>query len=224
MSSTSKPFALNVKFSIKPERRSEFLATIKDDQAQTMETEPAALQFVLGEDTSEENTFYLHEQYLGEDGFKAHCETPHFAKWKAFTETGPFATEPVIDFFQGTHEPQKRERVVISGSSKDNIVYCLNVELCIKPETRDEFLKVIENNAKGSNNDEPLCKQYDYGESTSAPNTFYFHEQYEGSDGGKEGFDAHAASPHFQIWETFADTEPFTKPPVVSFYRTLWVK
>lgn len=214
--SSTKPFALNAKFSIQPERRSEFLAAIQNDQTQTMGTEPAALQFVLGEDVTEENTFYLHEQYLGEEGFQAHCETPHFAQWKAFTETDPFVAgqSPVIDFFQGTHEPQKR-------TNNGGIYYCLNVELCIDPDRRDEFFKVIENNAKGSNNDEPLCKQYDWGESTSTPNTFYFHEQYEGNDGGKEGFDAHAAAPHFQIWETFAGTNPFTKPPVVSFYRTL---
>lgn len=214
--STTKPFALNVKLAVKPERRSEFLSVIKTDRSRTMETEPAAMQFVLGEDANESNIFYLHEQYAGEEGFHAHTQTPHFAEWGAFVETNPFADggEPVIDLFWGAHEPQKR------GTASDP-TYCLNVELCVKPERRDEFLKVIENNARGSNNDEPLCRQYDYGESTTTPNTFYFHEQYDGKDGGREGFDAHAASPHFQVWETFATTDPFTKPPIVSFYRTI---
>merc|ERR1712071_642836 len=155
-----------------------------------------------------------HEQYLGKEGFEAHTKTPHFLEWQTFTESNPFVEggEPVVDFFFGTHEPKKiphRE------------AYCLNVELCIEPSFRGEFMKVIENNSKGSNNDEPLCLQYDYGESPTVSNTFYFHEQYTGSDDGKEGFDAHSKSPHFQVWEEFASKEPFSKPPVVSFYKPL---
>ena len=57
---------------------------------------------------------------------------------------------------------------------------------------------------------------YEWGECTKEPNTFHFHEQYL----GKEGFDAHAATPHFADWEAFAATDPFTKEPEVSFFDT----
>ena len=77
------------------------------------------------------------------------------------------------------------------------------------------------------------------GESTTERNTFYFHEQYK----GKAGFEAHTQAPHFkvslkwtrhsdcsekerrlkvvrvQVWEEFAATEPFTKPPEVQFFE-----
>ena len=52
------------------------------------------------------------------------------------------------------------------------------------------------NNQKGSNEEEPLCLQYVYGEDISTPHKFIFHEEYE----GKDGFDAHCSSPHFHKW------------------------
>jgi quinol monooxygenase YgiN len=94
------------------------------------------------------------------------------------------------------------------------------VELCIKEDMRQEFLSVIENNQRGSRA-EPLCLQYDFGESTKERNTFYFHEQYTGEDEGKEGFDAHTVAPHFRKWEEFAAKSPFTKDPAVYFFKTI---
>ena len=61
--------------------------------------------------------------------------------------------------------------------------YCLNVNLYIKQERRDEFLKVIKQNAQGSRTNEPKCRLYIYGESTTSPNTFHFQEIYDDKDG-----------------------------------------
>jgi len=77
------PFCLNVKVQVRPDQRDQFLECIKLDQKDSLETEPACLQFVVGEDTSTPNTFYFHEEYVDEDGFQYHTKTPHFAKWKA---------------------------------------------------------------------------------------------------------------------------------------------
>lgn len=79
MSGSAKPFALNVKIVVKPERREEFITVIKNDQKQTLATEPDALQFVIGEDIDQQNTFYLHEQYTSTEGLDAHTKTSHFA-------------------------------------------------------------------------------------------------------------------------------------------------
>jgi hypothetical protein len=46
----SGPIALNVKVSVKPERREDFLKIIQYDAEQTLLTEPGALQFTVGED------------------------------------------------------------------------------------------------------------------------------------------------------------------------------
>ena len=59
---------------------------------------------MYGEDVSTPNKFIFHEEYLGKEGFDAHCSSPHFAKWEEFVNTygddGPFTVPPVVDFFQ----------------------------------------------------------------------------------------------------------------------------
>jgi quinol monooxygenase YgiN len=77
--SSGKPFALNIKLEMKPERREEFLKLIKIDQEQTLSTELGILQFVVGEDVETPNAFHLHEQYTSEEAYLAHTKTPHFA-------------------------------------------------------------------------------------------------------------------------------------------------
>ncbi|GFH53253.1 hypothetical protein CTEN210_09729 [Chaetoceros tenuissimus] len=210
-----KPYAVNLKFSVKPSRREDFLSLIKDNQRKTLELEPASLQYTVGEDLSKPNTFYIHEQFIGEEGFDAHRAMDHAGDWAAFKSSDPFEEggEPVLDFYYGDHEieevPASRE------------AFGLHVELCIKPDVREEFLECIRNNQKGSIETEPLCLQYVYGESTSEENKFVFHEEYTGKDGGKEGFEAHKLTKHFAAWEEFAAKDPFTKPPVVDFFRTI---
>lgn len=223
LSSSKKPYGVNLKFKIKQSRRKDFLTLIKDNQRKTLDLEPASLQYIVGEDVSDPNTFYIHEQFVGSDGFDAHRDMDHAADWDTFKNSNPFegnGGEPTFTFYYGDHAIEK---VPIRNA------YCVHVELCIKPELRHEFLSVIENNQRGSTQDEPLCLQYVYGEDVSTANKFIFHEEYQ----GKEGFDAHCSSPHFAKWEEFVnkysgdsdatDDEdgPFTVPPVVHFFETI---
>lgn len=205
---SARPYCINLKCTVNPSRRDDFLVLVRENQRLTLDEELDALQYVVGEDTTTPNTFYIHEQFTSEQGFLAHKETDHNARWQEFRDTNPFLEDPVAHFYHGTHVAEK---VPVRNA------YCVNVQLCIDEAAREEFLDVIENNARGSNQEEPLCLQYVWGESCAEANTFYFHEEYI----GKEGFDAHAATKHFQKWEVFAATEPFTKPPIVNFYKTL---
>jgi quinol monooxygenase YgiN len=214
-SSGPHPYCVNFKCKVQVSRRDDFISLVRKNQRLTLDEEPEALQYIVGEDTEEENVFYIHEQFTSSEGFAAHRDTQRNAAWQEFKATNPFEEDggdPTTNFYHGTHS-------AIKIPVRD--AFCLNVQLCIKPDVRDEFLEVIENNARGSNEDEPLCLQYDWGEDTYQPNVFHFHEEYTGADAGKEGFDVHALAPHFTKWEEFAATGPFTKPPVVSFYRTL---
>ena len=213
-SATTKPYAVNLKFTIKPERRDDFISLVKGCQKKTLDLEPASLQYVVGEDVEAPNTFYMHEQFIGAEGFDAHRDMPHAADWSTFKNSEPFIQggEPAPEFYFGDHELEK---------APIRSAYCVHVELCVKSEIRDEFLEVIRNNQKGSNENEPLCLQYVYGESTVEPNKILFHEEYKGAEGGKEGFDAHAAAPHFKKWEEFVEKDPFTKAPVVNFFKSL---
>jgi len=206
-----KPYMLNVKHVVKPEFRDAYLEHMLNNQKGTTETENGALQFVVGEDVETPNTFYLHEAYDNYSEYLKHEDTAHFASTVLFfRENNPF-TQEIVTRFVGSHSPVKHPK---------RSAYCLNVELCVKPNFRDEFLQVITNNAANSNK-EPLCLQYVWGESTDTPNSFYFHEQYTGKEAGLEGFEAHSKTPHFVAWEEFTTKDPFSKPPVVEFFRTL---
>jgi quinol monooxygenase YgiN len=215
---STKPYAVNLKFTVKEDRREDFMVLIRDNQRKTLELEPKALQYVVGEDVESPNTFFIHEQFIGKEGFEEHRATTHAKDWASFKNSDPFTANgaPSLVFFECAVEAD-------SAGLKQMPVrpaFCVHAELCIKPEVREEFLRVIENNAKGSNS-EDLCLQYSYGESEDTPNKFVFHEEFTGNEDGKEGFEAHATMPHFLAWEEFASTNPFTKPPVVDFYKTL---
>lgn len=99
---TSKKYCLNVTLFIKPERREEFISCIKQNQAGTLFDEPLALLYTWGEDLKEKNTFHFQEQYVSEEGFKAHQNSKHFAVWKKFADEGesPFSKPAVLSFFQ----------------------------------------------------------------------------------------------------------------------------
>ena len=218
----SGPIALNVKVCVKPERRHDFLTVIQNDAEQTLLTELGALQFTVGEDVEHENVFYFHEQYKTMQDVDFHTSTSHFLEWTEFQTTDPFSEPLVFDIFQCDNNQEATTRTTTTPIIPDRPkpVFCLNVKLCIQPQVRDEFLKVVLNNQKGSREDEPLCLQFDFGENVKTPNVFHFHEQY----AGKEGLNAHQTSPHSAVWEEFATkgSAVFTKDPVVNLYRTVF--
>ena len=90
---------LNVKMRVRPERRDEFLKSILADQEGTLTNEPLALAFLVGEAWATEGIFYLHEQYLGEAGFQAHLNAPHFAPWQKFVDSQPFFEPLEVSFY-----------------------------------------------------------------------------------------------------------------------------
>lgn len=88
----------------------------------------------------------------------------------------------------------------------------------VNPSRREDFLKAIKINFEGTTRNEPLNRLYNFGESVNEPNTFHFQEQF----ASKEGFIEHTKSPHFQIWEQFAQSEgAFTQPPKIDFFEQI---
>jgi len=134
--------------------------------------------------------------------------------------------EPTVDMFTLCHDydgPHSSGQTIAETSSaakeEEEVVevVCLNVELCIHPTLRQEFLECIRQNKSGSDN-EPKCLQYTWGENANEENTFHFHERYVGED----GLSAHNDAPHFKVWEEFAgEGEPFRRTPVVQKFREL---
>ncbi|GFH53254.1 hypothetical protein CTEN210_09730 [Chaetoceros tenuissimus] len=213
-----KPYAVNLKFSVKPSRREDFLSLIKDNQRKTLELEPASLQYTVGEDLSKPNTFYIHEQFIGAEGFDAHRAMDHAGDWAAFKSSDPFEEggEPVLDFYYGDHEIEDLP------NTRPVICYGMHVELCIKPDVREEFLEYVKN-IRETKKCNPLCLQYVYGESTSEEYKFVFHEEYtleSNIDDIINGYEICNNAQHFEeAWEDFAAKDPFTKPPV---YNLFW--
>lgn len=200
-------YSLNVRLRVKADRREEFLSSLRANRDATIGNEPLAVSYIFGEDENELNTFHLHEQYKGEEGFAAHKASEHFQVWKKFMETDPFTEPPEAYKFVEHGEPKE---IAAPGDPR----YCLNVKMGIKPELRDEFLDCINNNRRGTLDTEPLAVAYLFGEEQGKDNVWHFHEQYK----GREGFEAHAKAPHFAVWERFAESNPFTEPPEVVFF------
>ncbi len=71
------------------------------------------------------------------------------------------------------------------------------VTLKVKPDQKDQFLAVAEDDSTCSVRDEGGgCLRFDVYQDNADPNTFYFHEVYR----DQAALDAHRTMPHFQRW------------------------
>mmetsp|Transcript_27926 Transcript_27926/g.54973 ORF Transcript_27926/g.54973 Transcript_27926/m.54973 type:complete len:142 (+) Transcript_27926:42-467(+) len=101
-------FCLNVTLYVKPEKREQCIKAFIDNQNGTLSTEPLCLQYTWGESTTQPNTFHFQEAYKGEDGFKAHTQTPHFKRWEEVAKTEPFSKPPEVSFFVSMGDDSQR--------------------------------------------------------------------------------------------------------------------
>jgi len=193
----------------------------------------------FGEDESCPNTFHFHEQYKGKEGYDAHSEETHLIAWEQFSATDPFTEPPKVIFFKeikpaavhhahhekthhGAHHSHHRSQHVADETLKtigSNVtcqlktwqpLYCVTRCIKVKPRKRESFLLCIQALQRGTLKHEPLAVTYVYGEDENEPNTFIFHEQYQ----GRQGFEAHTKTPHFAEWEKWAgQDDPFVEPP-----------
>jgi autoinducer 2-degrading protein len=75
-------------------------------------------------------------------------------------------------------------------------MFAIWVSVNVKPERKEEFLKAIEEDARGSREDEPGCMRFDVLQDASDPNHYYFYEVYR----DEAALEAHRAAPHYQVW------------------------
>lgn len=202
-------FALNAKVTLKPGCKAGFLSVIRKDQAQTLAVEPGSVHFVVGEDTSDPNVLYLHEQYNSYADYKLHNETPHFAEFAAFIrKADPFVEDPVVhEYDLDTNNADKKN--LESG-------FCIHTETFAKPEYREDFLELMRSYQAKIQAD-GKCLQFDWGVSTKDPNAIYAHEKYADIN----AYDAHRASKAFQAFRDFEETEPYSKPQALSYFNTI---
>ncbi len=72
----------------------------------------------------------------------------------------------------------------------------LIVSLKVKPELRDRFLQVAEDDSTCSARDEPGCLRFDVLQDPSDENHFYFYEVYRDD----AALQAHTQAPHYARW------------------------
>ena len=193
-------YCLTVTLQIKPERHSDFLSCISQNQYHTLTSEPNAITYIYGQDNSIANKWHFFEQYInGKDGFIAHTTTKHFGKWEEFVTTDPFTSSPRVQFFiedtsslaLGKSVSMTRDALLAySGNGYHATIklYCKNVQLIVIPEKRIDFLNAIRayqqralstpndnENDDNNNNDIVSCT---FGEDVEQMNTFYIFEAY----------------------------------------------
>jgi quinol monooxygenase YgiN len=86
---------VNVK--IKPGRREEFLAAIREDAESTSAKEEGNFQFSVIQDDDDPDAFFFLEVYRDQAAMDAHRETPHFLKYREAT-ADIYASETVRHF------------------------------------------------------------------------------------------------------------------------------
>jgi quinol monooxygenase YgiN len=76
-------YCLTVTLQVKPERQSDFLSCISNNQYHTLTSEPNAITYIYGQDTTLPNTYHFFEQYTnGKEGFIEHTQTNHLVNGK----------------------------------------------------------------------------------------------------------------------------------------------
>jgi len=75
------------------------------------------------------------------------------------------------------------------------------VKVRVKPGERERFLKAIEVDALGSEQDEPGCMRFNVLQDGQDQNVYYFYEVYR----DEAALEAHRAAPHYAVWRTAAD-------------------
>ena len=76
---------LMVNLHVKPERRDEFLAAVREDAESTTALEEGNLQFNVVQDSEEPDRFFLFEVYRDQAALEAHRQMPHFLKYREAT-------------------------------------------------------------------------------------------------------------------------------------------
>jgi len=95
-------------------------------------------------------------------------------------------------------------------------MYALIVSVHVKPERHDEFLRAIEEDSRGSREDEPGCLRFDVLHDKNDPHHFFFYEVYR----DEAAIEAHRAAPHYQVWAAAVQAGVLSRPAEVTHCTT----
>jgi autoinducer 2-degrading protein len=79
--------AMWVKVRVKPDQRQRFLKAIEVDALGSERDEPGCLRFNVLQDAQDGDVYYFYEVYKDQAALEAHRAMPHYAVWRAATDT-----------------------------------------------------------------------------------------------------------------------------------------
>ena len=97
-------------------------------------------------------------------------------------------------------------------------MYALIVSVHVKPERNEEFLRAIEEDGRGSREDEPGCLRFDVLQDKSDQHHYFFYEVYR----DEAAVEAHRAAPHYQVWAAAVQAGVLARPAEVTHCSTLF--
>ena len=115
-----------------------------------------------------------------------------------------------------SEETRSRERDAHGRSRRKKAMIGLVVSVRITPERREEFLRVVEEDSRGSREDEPGCLRFDVLQDSQDPDHYFFYEIYRDED----ALAAHRQAPHYQPWSAFVGSGGLQSPAEVTRCRT----
>ncbi|MBO0701334.1 MAG: antibiotic biosynthesis monooxygenase [Candidatus Dormibacteraeota bacterium] len=96
-------------------------------------------------------------------------------------------------------------------------MHAIFVTLKIKPQLRERFLEVAEDDAASSVRDEPGCLDFQVLQDRADPDTYYFYEVYR----DEEAFQAHGRTPHFERWRAASQEVVQERSGILTLTRVL---
>ena len=97
-------------------------------------------------------------------------------------------------------------------------MFAIWVSVHVKPDRKDEFLAAIEEDSRGSREDEPGCLRFDVLQAVDDPNHYYFYEVYR----DEAALTAHRAAPHYQVWAAAVQAGVLVQPAEVTRTRSVY--
>jgi len=88
----------------------------------------------------------------------------------------------------------------------------LVVKFQLKPEFREQFLQVAQDDARGANHDEPGCLRFDVIRDEADPNRIFFYEVYK----DEAAFQEHLKTPHYLRYRNTTSDAWYTAPAEVA--------
>lgn len=86
--------AIWVKVRVKPDQRARFLQAIEVDALGSERDEPGCYRFNVLQDAKDADVYYFYEVYEDEAALEKHRAAPHYATWRAATDTLDGPAEP----------------------------------------------------------------------------------------------------------------------------------